>query len=288
MNPKAFLSQHKFATFTVLTLVFSWSCWLPILPAIQSDIFQSSAGTLTLFFAGAYGPTLCALVLSAYFDGTAGVKRLFQARLSKSAALRWGLLVMLTGPLVYLVALTAFQFFGGELGTPNHGVLIWTPVILLVSVFFGPLAEEFGWRGYALPQLDLNQNFRRANVLLGVVWAGWHAPLFWAATGTAISGMPVTVWSITMFVMAVIGSTVVYSWVFQRTNGSILIAVLLHLSLNGAGTVSAWLFPDTSSAQKPLLYGAYVLSVWFVVGLISALLHRHASLIQTKTKTLKP
>src|SRR5690606_21251862 len=125
-----------------------------------------------------------------------------------------------------------FYFAGGHLGNANYGVLPWIPVILLVSILLGPLAEELGWRGYALPQFNLKREFGRANILLGFVWALWHAPLFWAATGTAISGMPVTVWSIALFATAVLGSTYLYSWIYQRTNSSVWIAIMLHLSLN--------------------------------------------------------
>src|SRR5690606_4018227 len=178
---KEFLARHRFATFSVVTLAFSWTCWLLVLPGIQADLFKSSPGTLALFFAGAYGPSLCAIVLSAYFDGMEGIRQLFRPRLGKLAALRWSMLAMLAGPLVYAAALALFSAMGGTPGAANHGLWAWVPVIVLVSLFLGPLAEELGWRGYALRQFDLDREFGKANVLLALVWAAWHAPLFWAA-----------------------------------------------------------------------------------------------------------
>lgn len=274
---KTFLSHHKFATFAVVTCIFSWSCWLPILADIQGDLFKSSGSTLVLFFLGAYGPSLCAILLSAYFDGIAGIKHLFRRRLTAFAALRWSVLILLIGPAIYAASLALFYFAGGHLGNANYGVLPWIPVILLVSILLGPLAEELGWRGYALPQFNLKQEFGRANILLGFVWALWHAPLFWAATGTAISGMPVTVWSIALFATAVLGSTYLYSWIYQRTNSSVWIAIMLHLSLNGSATISTWLFPEIAAEQKPLLYGLYVVTVWTLVGLIYVFQRRKSS-----------
>lgn len=268
MKIKEHLGRQKFLTFCVATLVFSWSCWLPVLGGIRSNLFESSLGTLTGFFAGAYGPSFCAVLLSFFFEGRHGLKRLFQRRLEGAAALKWSAAVLLVGPLVYAGAIALFESLGGGLGAPNYGVLPWIPIIFLVSLFLGPLAEELGWRGYALPQLQLDARFLRANLTLGLLWALWHAPLFWAATGTAISGMPVSVSSVALFAVAVLGSTFVYSWAYQRTKGSVFIAILLHLSLNSCGTVSSWLFPEMEAAQKPLMYLAYVMSLWLFVGVL--------------------
>lgn len=265
---KAFLDRHRFATFAVATLAWSWVCWLPVLHAIDGEVFKSPPGVLALFFAGAYGPSLWAIILAAYFDGRNGLRELFRRRLGTMAALRWSVLVLLAAPLLYGGALVLFAATGGTPGPANHGLWPWVPAIMLVSLFLGPLAEEFGWRGFAIRQFDLDREFTRANVLIGLLWAVWHAPLWWAATGTAISGMPLTPGHVALFIAAVLGSTWLYAWAWQRTGGSVLVAVMLHLGLNSGGTITAWLFPELPAAQKPHLYAAYVACVWLLVGLL--------------------
>src|SRR5690606_25467226 len=89
-----------------------------------------------------------------------------------------------------------------------------------------------------------------ASIVIGFIWALWHAPLFWAETGTAISGFPVDVQLVSLFFLAVIGSSFIYTWLFNRTLGSLGIAILLHLSMNSSGTITGMLFPDMSLAHK--------------------------------------
>ena len=182
---KAVLARHRFATFAVATLAWSWACWLPVLHDIEGELFKSPPGVLALFFAGAYGPSLWGIVLAAYFDGRDGLRavRPRLARRSRCAGF--------AGPARRRCLWRALALFAAT-GDPGPPIMAWPwlPVIMLVSR--RPLAEEFGWRGFAIRRFDLDREFTRT-VLIGLLWAVWHAPLWWAATGTAISGMPVTV-----------------------------------------------------------------------------------------------
>jgi len=123
------------------------------------------------------------------------------------------------------------------------------PLALLMAipaVFFGPLAEEAGWRGFALSRLQDKYGAFWASILLGIVHTFWHAPLFWLPVGTPISGGPVTLVGVASFLSMVTVGTLIYTWVSNHTRGSMLMAVLLHLSFNTAdGTLFA-MFPDLS------------------------------------------
>jgi membrane protease YdiL (CAAX protease family) len=88
------------------------------------------------------------------------------------------------------------------------------------------LGEELGWRGFALPRLLRRIGPVRASVLLGLVWAVWHAPLYWT-TGATLEGTPV--W---LLLVQLPACAVLYTWVFQRTGGSALPAIVLHASLS--------------------------------------------------------
>lgn len=257
--------NKKFVTYSVLTCTFSWLCWLPILPYLEGSPFESPLPVLAMFFVGAYGPSIMGVLLTAFYDGKKGLKSLWQ----RACKIRvdWLLLslALLAGPALSGAAAALMVSNGGQLGSVNYGLLPWLPLVFIVPIIFGPLAEEFGWRGFALPQLNYQQHFIRTSITLGAVWALWHAPLFWAKTGTAISAFPVTPSSVSLFFMAVIGSSFIYTWLFQRTAGSVFVAIVLHLSMNASGIALGMLFPDLSQKQNFTIYQLYTLAVWLVV-----------------------
>jgi membrane protease YdiL (CAAX protease family) len=96
----------------------------------------------------------------------------------------------------------------------------------LVLLFGGPLGEELGWRGYAMPALAARMNWRAASLIIGLVWGLWHLPLFFMA-GTTQSQMPILV-----FMLNILAGSVLFGWLWERTNGSVLPAIVLHTSLN--------------------------------------------------------
>lgn len=252
----------KLFVFTFLTCALSWLCWYPIIDSLEASPFESDPKTLGLFFLGAYAPTIVGLVLSAFYgDLRALLRRTFAIKIGFS----WFFFCLLVGPLLYAASVGIYVAAGGELGAINTGLIPWIPVVFIACIIFGPLAEELGWRGFALPLLDHKKRVIFASVVIGVIWALWHAPLFWAKTGTAISGAPVTATSIALFFAAVIGSSFIYTWVFNNTNTSVFAAILLHLSMNASGTITAMFFPEMETHQRFQLYQFYVVVIWVLV-----------------------
>jgi membrane protease YdiL (CAAX protease family) len=101
------------------------------------------------------------------------------------------------------------------------------------------LGEEPGWRGFALPRLQVACGPLGGSVVLGVLWALWHLPLFWSGVWT-----PPSVANIVMFIVMITLLTVVMTWVFNNAGGSLLITMLMHASFNTfANKVVAPLFP---------------------------------------------
>lgn len=255
---------RKLAIFTLATYVFSWACWLPIVNSLEASPFSGSPATIALFFLGAYGPTIVGIAMACIYGGSAGAKKLFKSAVSLRIGARWILVALLTGPVIYAAAMGAYALLGGEVGEINYGLLPWLPIVFVVPIVFGPLAEEFGWRGFALPLLDHKNKAISASIVIGVIWALWHAPLFWAQTGTAISGFEIDAYLIALFFLAVIGSSFIYTWLFNRT-GSLAGAILLHLGMNASGTIVGMLFPQMSLEQRLELYEIYVVLLWALV-----------------------
>ena len=103
------------------------------------------------------------------------------------------------------------------------GALGVLPVLALWMVTFG-LGEEVGWRGFALPRLQSSHSAFRASLVLGLFWAVWHVPaIFYRDTYMAMGWMVVPM----LLTVAAVGS-VVYTWLFNGTRGSLLLVILFH------------------------------------------------------------
>ena len=124
---------------------------------------------------------------------------------------------------------------------------------LLVFVVGGPLGEELGWRGFALPALQEQLGWRAASLGLGAVWGVWHLPLFFIAESAQSNG------SMAAFFVLIVATSVFYTWLYNRSNGSILPALTLHTASNSWPLLVPVLPSD--SDQRPYL---------FVVGLVVA------------------
>jgi membrane protease YdiL (CAAX protease family) len=129
---------------------------------------------------------------------------------------------------VTLLAAGLHVALGGDIATsPASGHLLMTVVNLpLVLLLGGPLGEEFGWRGYALPVLQDRLGWRVASLGLGLVWGVWHLPLFFI-DGTAQAHIPLA-----LFLLSVVAMSVVFAWLVNRTAGSVVAALLFHTAIN--------------------------------------------------------
>jgi CAAX protease family protein len=131
---------------------------------------------------------------------------------------------------------------------------------LCLGIFLGgPLGEEPGWRSFALPRLQRLHGPLVGSLILGPIWAFWHLPIFWVPAWN----FPPTILNIVMFVIAAIAFTIVMTWVFNNTKGSLLIAVLVHASFDMVLAILNGLFPipivNDYGSNVPVLIGLGVL-----------------------------
>ncbi len=114
----------------------------------------------------------------------------------------------------------------------------------LVFLIGGPLGEEFGWRGYALPVMQARWGWRGASLGLGVVWVAWHLPLFYGS-GTVQSYLPLQ-----LFAISAMASSVVFAWLYNQTPGSVLPVLVLHTATNAWFLViPVMVMPDGSNLR---------------------------------------
>jgi membrane protease YdiL (CAAX protease family) len=152
-------------------------------------------------------------------------------------------LIMVLGTMVYSMDLPNL----GALGGPSY-LLSYLLTFGLVLVLGGPLLEEGGWRGFALPRLERLHGPLVGSLILGVLWALWHLPGFLVPSWAASSGGGGVV-GITLFTITAITFTIVITWVFNNTRASLLLTVLVHASIDTFDSTLGAIFPARAVAS---------------------------------------
>jgi membrane protease YdiL (CAAX protease family) len=237
------------AAYFVLAYALSW---LILVPAGLGMLPDSSAGVLV--WLPPFGPAVAAFVVTARIGGRPAVGQLLRRLVQWKAGIRWYLLVLLGIPLLELMG--AFAVLGAvpldDLAR-NWPVIFTTyPIYVLYIAIFTGMGEEPGWRGFALPRLQDRHGPLLATAVLAVVWASWHLPnvLFGGWTGLSFS----------LWLVQTLASAFIYTWVYNRTGGSILLAALLHGAINGSSGLVTGLLPGFNDALNVPLYGADALA----------------------------
>jgi membrane protease YdiL (CAAX protease family) len=161
---------------------------------------------------------------------------------------------------------SGYAFSGGQITAPSVLVVAAYVPGLLIQMITTGLAEEPGWRDFALPRMQRRFGPLAGTMILGPLWALWHLPLFlteWGGWPDADWTRPVT------FTVFCIAFNIVMTWVFNSTGESLPLAMLLHVSVNNfASVVWSEVFPtiDVDLAQRAMASGAIVVAVAVLIG----------------------
>ena len=129
------------------------------------------------------------------------------------------------------------------------------PVACALALPFGPLGEELGWRGYALPRLLGRFGPLGATLIIGVMWTFWHVPMMLWMPGASIPDfMGLTTFSVAVYLGHITAISAVMTMIYLRTGGSVLMAVLAHLAFNTAGSVVFAGLPPFSLERTRQIY----------------------------------
>ena len=162
--------------FFALAFAWSWFCWL------LSSVIRPQLPTvgMLLFIAGSFGPSIAAIAVVRYVGGQDGLHCWLRRSLQWRVGWRWLALSFFLPLAVMGLAAAGHITLGGMIApSPASGhVLLAVVNFGLVLLLGGPLGEEFGWRGYALPVLQERYSWRVASLVLGMAWSAWHLPLF--------------------------------------------------------------------------------------------------------------
>lgn len=224
---KSLLARYPLTFYFLFAYAFAWLVWMPLVLSKDGTgvlSFRSPVGASASIVIASFGPFLSAFIMTGITEGREGIGRLLRRCVLWRVEFRWYLFILIGIPMILVLgvivlpgAMASFQGFASLVSIP------W--LILIVYVFFhGPVGEEPGWRGFALPHLQRRYGPLVGSLILGPLWALWHLPLFWVPAWS----FPPTLANIGMFVIASIPFTIIMTWVFNNTKDSVFIAILLH------------------------------------------------------------
>ena len=210
----------------VLAFTFTWIFW--VLAALGARGAIPALPGLTVI--GTFGPLVAAVIVTAQESGRTGLRSLLRQVVRWRVAPTWYGVVILGPLLIQLVAIALHVSLGGQM--PTLGALIGAlPTMVIVTVYmviFVALGEEVGWRGYALPALQARHGALLSSLILGVLWALWHLPLFFNSD-TLYGNLPFV-----LFLAYLVPFTILITWVYNGTGGSVLLAILMHAVFNAS------------------------------------------------------
>src|SRR3954453_20750108 len=217
-----FLRRHPVAIFFVLTYAVAWAFWVPLV------ILQDRAAPaldLVLKILGSATPSVLAVILVAHLQGRGEVRRLLRRLLMGRVNIGWyAAIVALTAlPVAAVWVSTLLGAPAPVLAVTISGALS----LFLFSVFPGSATgEELGWRGFALPTLQAGRSALAASLIVGAVWGTYHLPLFLVGYSTRPFALFLP------FPLSCVIMSIFYTWMYNGTGGSLLLAVLLHAATN--------------------------------------------------------
>lgn len=241
------LKRHSLLVGIVLMFLLTWPIELS-----NAGVLPFEVPFIAALLVG-YGITFAALLMTGLTLGSEGLVALLKRFLIWRVRWKWYLAAFLLEP-----AFTALGVYGNAALTgtaPDFSTVmaheifgesakLWLFVLPFFLVDFLTNGEEIGWRGYVLPRLQTKYNALISTLILGVIWGLWHLPKFLSHWSIASFG-----W----FMLHVLASSVILTWLYNSTRGSLLIVTIMHASANTAGVF----FPQANTVSSENM-GAYI------------------------------
>lgn len=239
------VKRYPLLAFFILAYFLSWVFTIPMIARTQGMITQPVP--FSLHYLTAYGPMLAAIIITIICNGKAGVQELFGRIVKWRVGWSWILISTFSPLLLWLLAALAvyatagsipdLKLFGQVSYLPYLGICTW-----ILWIFNSGMGEEIGWRGFALPRLQKKYSALKATLILAGCWIIWHFPFFFYLESYQEIGLAM----FPVFAIGVAAGAIVFTWLYNSTQGSILMVILWHGSFNfitatqaGKGTAAA-------------------------------------------------
>ena len=227
----------------LLTFLVSWTFFITVVILSNNNPETSSGLNIlqqVLIFIGVIAPSLVALWLASR-SGIPGQIQNLLGRITRwKVHLKWYLFAI--GFLVVIKILVACLYKIITDSWPPFGQTAWYVmfVAILISTWV-QAGEEIGWRGFALPLMTSKLGLGLSTILLGIIWACWHLPLFFIKT-SSIYGQ-----SFPLYIIQVIAVSVILGWLYWRTRESLLLVMIMHAAINNTKDIVPSAVPGSSN-----------------------------------------
>jgi membrane protease YdiL (CAAX protease family) len=252
------LKRFPLTSFWILSFAWSWTCWGTLL---QGGVPEWGLVWKAIYVAGLSGPSLAGILMVLASSGWVGLRQLTRRAFQWRGTWPWYVVALLLPVLLQVVPALLGSFVGA--GDFSQGQVISLAatfqLFVLMLLFGGPLNEEIGWRGFALPVLLKRFSPAVASLVLGGFWALWHLP-FWR-----MPLMPHQSWPFLSYLVLVLGLSILFTWLHRRTQGSLLTALLFHASINSALAVVKIYPPHTPNMRW---FATWVGLVWLTAAVL--------------------
>jgi len=263
-----FVKRQPVLIYFILTLVISWGSLLLIM-GVGGILGTTTVPTerMPLLYLGMLlGPSIAGLLLTGLVYGRLGFRELLSRLRRWQVGAGWYVIAILTSPGLLAAALLLLSLFSpafvpGILTSSDMVTLLVSGLVagILVGIF-----EELGWTGFAIPQLRLRYGVLATGLIVGLVWGLWHMPLFIASARASQSVPPLLMLAVLLFSFLP-AFRVLMVWIYDRT-GSLLVAMLMHMSQTATALIFAIPAADTPAVASNLVYAV---ALWLFVALVA-------------------
>src|SRR5215216_2924187 len=186
------------------------------------------------------GPPIAGILLTGLLHGRAGFRDLLTRMRRWRVGARWYAVALLTAPLVFTAILLAFSLSSPEF-LPRILTTSDTASVLLFGIGWGLIGggflEELGWTGFAVPTLlRLRYGVLGTGLTVGVLWSVLHVIVSFWVSGTTSGELSLASYLLDPFLFLVV-FRILMVWVYYRTGGSLLVAMLMHASLTSSSRI---------------------------------------------------
>jgi membrane protease YdiL (CAAX protease family) len=235
------IRKYPLAAFYILAVAITWplAAWFEV--------------SLLFPLLGLLGPAVAACVVARATHGAAGVRALFGRLAVWRVHAGW---YLFAAGLPVLLALVSWTLHSLVMMPMPLRVAEISPLALGLAVLV--VGEELGWRGFLVPLLMTRMSAMRASLLIGLLWGFWHLPNFYLP-GYPQQGLPLLA-----FVLSTVAYSVVFSFLFLHTRGSVLLATVLHAAINLFSPVG--MDPARQYWLEALIWGGTATLLWLALG----------------------
>lgn len=264
LGPQQVTSRQRLvravALYYAIAIGWAWLVWAPLLLGADGfKILSISPSLAVLTCIATLGPSLGCFITRRVETGDWNAIQLLPVS-------KGGWAWVLLGPL--LVLLCTFVIFPAFISSGSPAQWRWHPSVLAglwfpmfnYNLLGGPLFEEPGWRGFLQPRLEEIMRPWIAAMCVGLMWAGWHIPLFFV---TWTSASPLS------FLLIEVGLSILFAVAFNSSGKAVLVAILMHAAFNASSQFIGPFLGNTPTRSRPsaemFLAFAYLVAAGVVV-----------------------